>query len=112
VINLRGGKELPANLVYIGRRHRQGKRLWPASPLGNPFGKRHGDRQERCRLYRTWLAGQVEAGNEAVLAALAAIKPESVLGCWCKPDACHGDVIVEAWQALRTGTLPARAKPR
>jgi hypothetical protein len=51
VINLRGVKEPPANLVYIGRRQREGKRLWPASPLGNPFGKKYGDRQERCRLF-------------------------------------------------------------
>ncbi|MEE8113795.1 MAG: DUF4326 domain-containing protein [Nitrososphaerales archaeon] len=25
---------------------------------------------------------------------------DDVLGCFCKPDACHGDVIVKIWSEL------------
>lgn len=26
-----------------------------------------------------------------------------VLGCWCKPKACHGDVLVELVSEMREG---------
>jgi hypothetical protein len=64
--------------VYIGR---PGK--W-----GNPFviGK-DGTRAEVITKYEAWLLRQP---------ALMADLPElhgKVLGCWCAPHACHGDVL-------------------
>lgn len=57
---------------------------------GNPFViGRDGDRAEVIAKYRTWLMSQPD---------LLADLPElcgKVLGCWCKPDACHGDVLAE-----------------
>lgn len=32
-----------------------------------------------------------------VRAAIMALPEDAVLGCWCKPKACHCDVIVELW---------------
>jgi hypothetical protein len=105
-MNLRGVKEPPDGLVYVGNRQWQGKaRVWPASPLGNPYRDKTMSRAERVRLYRPHLAREILEGNEKVLDALAALKEDSVLGCWCKPDACHGDVVVEAWQALQADRL-------
>ena len=66
--------------VYIGR----------PSKWGNPFviGK-HGSRQEVIGKYREWLMAQPE-----LLAEVAALECK-VLGCYCAPAACHGDVLSE-----------------
>ncbi len=65
--------------VYIGR----------SSKWGNPFiiGK-DGSREEVIQKYDVWLDTQPE-----LLAALSELK-NKVLGCWCHPKACHGDVLV------------------
>jgi hypothetical protein len=66
--------------VYIGR---PGK--W-----GNPFviGK-DGTRQQVIAKYRKWLVSQT-----SLMKALPELKGK-VLGCWCAPQACHGDVLAE-----------------
>ena len=81
--------------VYIGR----------PSKWGNPFvvGK-HGQRGECIALYEDWLRR-----NAALIAALDELRG-LVLGCWCAPRACHGDLLVrlanasaqerERWLAL------------
>jgi len=67
--------------VYIGR----------PSPLGNPFmiGK-HGSREEVIAKFEEYARS-----NAGVIAAILRLKDDDVLGCWCKPSACHGDVIVK-----------------
>jgi len=70
--------------VYIGR----------GSILGNPFviGE-HGTRTEVIRLYKTYFYDQLEK-NETFKQAVLACKGH-ILGCFCKPQACHGDIIKE-----------------
>jgi hypothetical protein len=64
--------------VYIGR----------PSKWGNPFRVgTDGTRQEVIAKYRAWLATQ-----PALLAALGELRGQ-VLGCWCAPHPCHGDVL-------------------
>ena len=65
--------------VYIGR----------PSQWGNPFviGK-EGTRAEVIAKYEAWLRTQPH-----LLAALPELRGK-VLGCWCAPQACHGDVLV------------------
>lgn len=75
--------------VYIGRFNR-----WKGlkqSPYANPFkvGK-DGTREEVIGKFREWLLAQ----PELVQRAKKELKGK-VLGCWCKPDLCHGDVIAE-----------------
>lgn len=36
--------------------------------------------------------------NPKIRAAIMALPEDAVLGCWCEPKACHGDVIVKLWQ--------------
>jgi hypothetical protein len=64
--------------VYIGR----------PSKWGNPFiiGK-DGDRGEVITKYEIWLKSQ-----HHLLAALPELKGK-VLGCFCSPKPCHGDVL-------------------
>lgn len=61
---------------------------------GNPFKiGEYGDREEVVRKYRIWIKQllKLKPGFEKDLLALKGKR----LGCWCKPKACHGDVLVE-----------------
>lgn len=67
--------------VYIGR----------GTPWGNPFKVgRDGTRDEVIQKYWEHLA----AHPELIERARRELRGK-VLGCWCKPEACHGDVLVE-----------------
>lgn len=64
--------------VYIGR----------PSKWGNPFViGRDGPREEVINKYANWVKQQPK-----LMAALPELKGR-VLGCWCAPMACHGDVL-------------------
>lgn len=65
--------------VYIGR----------PSKWGNPFviGP-DGTREQVIEKYRQYLLTSPE-----LLAALPALRGK-ILGCWCSPNPCHGDVLV------------------
>lgn len=66
--------------VYIGR----------PSKWGNPFIiGRDGNRDEVVRKYRKYLLDRLE-----LVEALPELKGKT-LGCWCAPQACHGDVLEE-----------------
>ncbi len=36
--------------------------------------------------------------DPAIVAAIKALPEDAVLGCWCRPKACHCDVIVKLWR--------------
>ena len=66
--------------VYIGR----------PSKWGNPYSiGKDGNRSEVIAKYRKYILG-----NQELLNDLHELEGK-VLGCWCKPKACHGDVIAE-----------------
>lgn len=75
-----------ANDLYIGR----------PSEFGNPFtiGK-DGSRDEVIEKYRLHLHRLIQA-DPTWIARLASLDRYEYLVCWCKPLACHGDVIVRA----------------
>ncbi len=77
--------------VYIGRvnkRHGLSQSKW-----ANPYvAGKPGTRAEVITLYRTWVLTQPE-----LLAALPELTGK-ILGCWCAPHACHGDVLVALTQ--------------
>ena len=66
--------------IYIGR----------PSKWGNPFtiGK-DGTRKEVVEKYREWIEKQPNLMN-----SLDELKGK-VLGCWCFPKFCHGDILIE-----------------
>ena len=66
--------------VYIGR----------GSKWGNPFviGV-DGTRAEVIEKYESWIKGQPE-----LLAALPELK-NKILGCYCSPRRCHGEVLLK-----------------
>lgn len=73
--------------VYIGRGSKFGN---PYSHLPNsaaPFPVE--TREDAIRLYEEWIRSQPEL--------MEAVKKElrgKILGCWCAPLACHGDVLI------------------
>ena len=75
---------------YIGR----------GSVLGNPFiiGK-DGDRVEVIAKYRDYIWNCLRVVRE--LERLSSVDHNYVLGCHCKPKACHGDVIIKAVEYLK-----------
>lgn len=88
---------------YIGR----------PSPFGNPFSHKAGTlaqfkvetREEAIEKFREWFLSQ----PELVACAKVELK-DQILGCWCKPLACHGDVIariIDISDSVQTGANPA-----
>jgi hypothetical protein len=92
------------NRLYIGRANPSFN--LSESPLANPFVLgRDGDRCEVIEKFRQWLWPQLKLWRDTgelteatqALKAIAVDVDEGklvVLTCWCKPEACHGDVIV------------------
>lgn len=72
--------------VYIGR----------PSKWGNPFSHKEGTlakfkvatREEAIAKYTEWLFGQ-----NHLLEVLKTELKGKVLGCWCSPQACHGEIL-------------------
>jgi hypothetical protein len=79
------GRRLPPGAVYIGR-----PSFW-----GNPFKLgRDGTRDEVMEKYGAWLERRLE--DPAFRARLARLGEATALVCWCKPEPCHGDLLVAA----------------
>jgi uncharacterized protein DUF4326 len=59
------------------------------SPLYNPYRAKKYGRTQVINLYRSYLLQKPDP-----LARLPGLRAH-VLGCWCYPQPCHGDVIIE-----------------
>ena len=82
VVNLRKEK----HDLYIGR-----GTIW-----GNPFiiGK-DGTRTEVIAKYEKRVRT-----NSTLLKLIKNLHKNIILGCYCKPLKCHGDVIIKIWKEL------------
>jgi len=70
--------------VYIGR----------PSIFGNPFSiDKDGTREEVIEKYRIYFNRKLKEDNNFWRRVWEC--KGKILGCWCKPLACHGDIIVE-----------------
>lgn len=75
--------------VYIGR----------GSKWGNPYSHKEGTtakyilptRAEAVEAYRDYI---LNGEGKHLLDDLHELEGK-VLGCWCKPKSCHGDILVE-----------------
>jgi hypothetical protein len=63
---------------------------------GNPFiiGV-HGTRKEVIQLYK-----QMLLNNQELLSQILKLDGK-ILGCHCKPKACHGDIIIEVIEMIK-----------
>jgi hypothetical protein len=70
---------IPYQAVYVGR----------PSKWGNPYQSGvHGTRDEVIRLYENYLL----TSND-LLDSLEELTGKDLV-CWCKPKACHGDILL------------------
>lgn len=99
--NLREWMADPNN-VYVGRPgvvFIDGARYPPTkdyigSKFANPYKIGSGrTREDVIEQYETWLLEEMDAGR-ITNSDLAELQGKN-LGCWCAPDPCHADVIME-----------------
>lgn len=81
--------------VYIGRPSKYGN---PFSHLPDSAGSvKVSSRDEAVDNYRKWVLGEMTVPG-LIPPSLDDIRRDlagKVLGCWCAPNRCHGDVLVE-----------------
>jgi len=73
--------------VYVGR----------GSKWGNPYSHKEGtlaeevvgSRSEAIQKYEEYLLS-----NEDLMRDLPELRGK-ILGCWCKPKSCHGDILIK-----------------
>lgn len=101
------------DVVYIGRRNNRYGLL--GSKWQNRFRIAKGHtREEAIEQYRKWFTETISMGE--LWEALPELRGK-VLACWCAPQPCHGDVLIELlnkWhpeQASSIGGLPSSAAP-
>lgn len=76
--------------VFIGR----------PSKWGNPFKiNTDGDRLEVIRKYEKYIRN-----NKKLLEDLQELEGK-ILGCYCKPRKCHGDVLVKLIQEMKINSF-------
>jgi hypothetical protein len=77
---------------YIGR----------PSVFGNPYPMRNETNPETARKF---VIDQFEAyarTNSVLLTCIRELPEDAVLGCYCSPLPCHGDVIIKIWKELHS----------
>ena len=73
---------------YIGR----------PGPFGNPFSIGPG----MTRLQALSHFESHARSSARFMQAIYDLPTDAVLGCWCHPLPCHGDVIVKLWREMHT----------
>jgi len=91
------------NNVYIGRkgivfingtRFPKNDSIWC-----NPYKiDNNTTRQQVIQKYKTYIKDKIKKEN--LTDELLKLKNKN-LGCWCKPEACHGDVLIEIINELK-----------
>lgn len=72
--------------VYIGR----------PSKWGNPFSiGKDGSREEVISKYEEWIKTQ-----DDLMSDIEELRWK-ILGCWCSPKPCHGDVLARIANGMR-----------
>lgn len=85
------------NNVYIGRKgivFIDGKRFPPeSSEFRNPYKiDQNNDRNSVLQKYKKYIIERLN--NEPDLLKKLVDMKNKNLGCWCAPDACHGDILL------------------
>ena len=94
------------NNIYVGRAGRVyiNKEIYPyrQSKWANPFINKPGKtltREENLARYEAYVRNMVDKDPEAKKELLNLHGKN--LGCWCKPESCHADVLVKLIDELR-----------
>lgn len=75
--------------VYIGR----------PGEFGNPFKVGpHGFIEQVLEKFEAY-------ARECLMELIAELPANTVLGCWCSPGPCHGDIIIKLWNEIHNVKL-------
>jgi len=85
------------NHVYIGRKNPYVKGTH-SSIWRNKFTVKMHGREGCIEQYEKYVRGRKD-----LMSQLPSLKGK-VLGCWCKPEGCHGDVLVKLLGELEKST--------
>ena len=99
-------------VVYIGREQPYNGVVIPASPLRNNNLLKGQPRGTTIEKFTRDLKDLIRDGDREVIGALLRIyREERDVVCWCKPLACHGDVVLRAarWLATDAAAVKYRA---
>ena len=75
--------------IYIGRRITMGGWNLQESIWRNPYDVKTYGRDKCLELYEEYVTN-----NEELMSKLGELRGKT-LGCWCKPERCHGDILVK-----------------
>lgn len=75
--------------VYIGRPSKWGNPFTHKPSTIAPFIKE--SREKSIEAFREWIT---TGEGKHLLNDLDELKGK-ILGCWCKPEKCHGDILLE-----------------
>lgn len=85
--------QIPETTVVNLRTDEYDVRIDRRTKWGNPFKiGPDGTREEVIEKYREWIHADEQRDLRLQIKELVGMR----LGCWCKPSACHGDVLAEA----------------
>ena len=62
-----------------------------SSQLANPFKVKKEARDKCLELYEIWRRNKIKKEGIEEIKKLK----NKVLGCWCKPEKCHGDILIK-----------------
>lgn len=77
------------NHIYIGRNMTFYVKGAAKSKWANPYSEKKYGREKCLKLYKEYILQ-----NQELVKSLPELSGK-VLGCWCKPEGCHGDVLVK-----------------
>ncbi len=60
----------------------------------------HETRSSTLDCYEVYLRNKLKASS-AFKERFLSLYIDDVLGCFCKPDACHGDVMIKVWEEIK-----------
>jgi len=87
------------NNIYIGRDMSFYVKGAQKSKWHNPFNAKKYGRSECLKLFKEYMME-----NKQLLSELHELDGK-VLGCWCKPEDCHGDILIELLEKSKTEQL-------
>ena len=77
------------NHIYIGRNLSFYVKGAKKSKWANPFSVKKYGRKECLQKYKVYILN-----NEELMSQLHELNGK-ILGCWCHPEPCHGDILTE-----------------
>lgn len=80
------------NHLYIGRNMNYYVRGTYKSKWHNPFSVKKYGLQKSLELFEEYISKNIDLMNN--LHELDG----KILGCWCKPEQCHGDILIKLWR--------------